>query len=937
MGTRGGGLSRFDGVNFKNFTTKDGLQNNYILALAEDKYGNIWVGSNAGLSRFDGKVFTSVSSSEQNLVVGVLSFDSEGKLWMGTNEGIVIYENQTFINYSGLHKQLTKDVSCLLPDGDTIWAGSDDGLLKIIPENRELFQIRSQHVRNNIRSICKSDNKIYIGTYGGGLFLFNGQAFQNIGNPREIINHVYTDKNGIIWCSTLENGVFTYNPKNGSIKYMNELSGLANNHVRVVYQDDWANIWIGTSGGGVSKYSGKLFETYAKSEGLPDAYIYSVHVDNKKRIWVATPKGISILNDSLPDIIRLSALNQTKVKVINEDKHGNIWFGTEGKGVYVYDGTQLRTFNKSSGLSDNWIRDIQFDSNLNIWVATAGGGITRLSPIESSTLKFDLTIYNNLPDNRLNALHIDKYNRIWFACRSNGVGYILNEQITHFSNENSGLKHLTVRSFTEDQWGRLWIGTAGGGLYHTSLYDNMFDFRQINTKDDLHSDNIYLLIIDKQGNLWAGSESGIDKISFNSDKTINEIKHYGYNEGFSGIETCQNAVSKGVTGDLWFGTINGLMRYQFENKKLNTEAPKLNLTGITLAYNDIRSTHYDSLFSPDFSLLNNWQLPHYDNHLSFIFTGINLSNPAAVKYSYILSGYESKYSPRNNSGMATYSNIPPGNYIFKVRAVNEDGIWSEVREIPFTILKPYWQTLWFRSILIFLLVFAIWLVFYFRIKSIKRKAQIEKEKLEMEKHLLELEHQALRLQMNPHFIFNCLNSIQASILKNQTNEAKHFLSKFAKLMRKTLEFSRKEMISIEDEMAFLEDYVLLENLSTGKNINLKIESSPEIEKEFTLIPSLILQPFVENSLYHGFKNTTIGEISILFDINNNELHIDISDNGIGISNTKKENNTHQSLALQIITERLKLWGDYNFSIEEIIDSSKICGTKVQVKLPYQLV
>lgn len=935
MGTRGGGLSRFDGISFKNFTTKDGLQNNYILALAEDKEGNIWIGSNAGLSKFDGKTFTSISSPEQNLIVGALLFDAHGKLWMGTNEGIVKYENNTFTNYSGLHKQLTKDVSSLFADGDTIWAGSDEGLLKITPQDTELFQIRSPHVKNNIRSICKSGDKIYIATYGGGLFSFNGKSFENIGNQREIINHVYTDKTGLIWCSTLENGVFTYRPKNGIIKYMNEHSGLANNHVRVVYQDDWANVWIGTSGGGVSKYSGKLFETYTKSEGLPDSYIYAVYADSKKRIWVATAKGISILNDSLPNTIKSSTLNQTKVKVINEDKQGNIWFGTEGKGLYVFDGTQLRIFNKSSGLSDNWIRDIKFDSTLNVWIATAGGGITKLTP-NDATLKFNYTLFNNLPDNRLNALHIDKYNRIWFACRSKGIGYILNGQIIHFNGENSRLKHMTIRSFTEDRWGRLWIGSAGGGLYYTPLYDNMLDFTQLNTKDDIHSDNIYLLITDKQGNLWAGSESGIDKISFNPDKTINEIKHYGYSEGFSGIETCQNAVSKGLIGDLWFGTINGLMRYQYENKKLNTQAPKLSITGITLAYNDIRTTHYDSLFSSDFSLLYNWQLPHFDNHLNFTFTGINLSNPTAVKYSYILSGYETKYSPLNNSGTATYSNIPPGNYIFKVKAVNEDGIWSEVKEIPFTVLKPYWQTLWFKSTLSFLLIFTLWLIFYFRIKSIKQKAQVEKEKLEMEKHLLELEHQALRLQMNPHFIFNCLNSIQASILKNQTDEAKHFLSKFAKLMRKTLEFSRKEMISIEDEISFLKDYVLLENLSTGKDINFKIESSPEIEKEFTLVPSMILQPFVENSLYHGFKNSRKGEVRISFILNNNELHVSLYDSGIGISIAKKESEDHQSLALQIIAERLKLWGDYNFRIEDIVNSEKICGTIVIVKLPFQL-
>jgi len=260
--------------------------------------------------------------------------------------------------------------------------------------------------------------------------------------------------------------------------------------------------------------------------------------------------------------------------------------------------------------------------------------------------------------------------------------------------------------------------------------------------------------------------------------------------------------------NLWFGTMNGLTKYNPSSATNNPIPPIVNITAVNLNYEPLSQTEFKKWANPRGGILPGLELPHDQNDLEFEFQGINLSNPEKVLYQWKLEGANNDWTPLRAKNTADFNNLPPNNYTFSLRAFNEDGVANETPfEMSFTILPPFWQTWWFRLVSILLGVFLIGYFIRFRINQVRQKAAREKEKLEMEKNLLSLEQKALQLQMNPHFIFNALNSIQSLISQKNEKKARYQLAKFSKLMRSILENSRSQFITLEDEIQTLQNLI----------------------------------------------------------------------------------------------------------------------------------
>ncbi|MDG1333043.1 MAG: two-component regulator propeller domain-containing protein [Crocinitomicaceae bacterium] len=919
MGTYGGGINAFDGWNFKTLTQRDGLGSNYVYDVKEDSEMNLWIATKAGISKYDGQNFTNFSDGNR---VRKMAFDAKQQLFLATDRGLAKFNDGNFINLLDGIEMKDKSVRTLcVKDENHIFFGTAKGFFQLVRSNGkyELIKYGDKHsvMTNAIASITPDNNGNYwIGTFGDGAYRFDGKTFSRIDYHRELytqtVHGITIDSKGLIWFSTLT-GVIQYNPVNEQFSKLNQEHGLANNHVRTVCEDVNGNYWIGTSGGGVSHYLGKQFTTYTKADGLGGNFIYSVFRDSKGSLWIGNSKnGVSILSGGKwTNFNESNGFENIKVKSIGE-ANGRIILGTERNGIYTYDG---ENFEMIPDFKRMLIRSVITDKNGIAWIATGGDGIFSLSWTNNKPNIKHFDRGNGLPDNWITALHCDKWNRIWYGTENTGIGQIAKGKLSLRIKEEDGLTSNTIRSFAEDQSGNLWIGTAGEGVCRVELYSKTRTVKTLSSKVELSSQNIYLLTIDDENNLIIGSEKGLDYLYLNENRVIKELIHFADEEGFAGVETCTNSVFNDKDGSIWFGTINGLNHYNGTQRVRNTQAPKVNLLDVKLYYESIRENEdFDSNES-----WNDWssiELSYDDNHITFEFLGINQIAPNKVRYKWKLDGFDEKWSPKSDERSILYSNLNPGTYTFMVKACNEEGIWSEPVSFELTIAKPYWKKWWFLVACIgggLLIAGAIFLLI---LRRSKRKGIEERRKLEMENQIMELERKALRLQMNPHFIFNAFNSIQSLVGTDKEDDARYYLAKFSRLMRSILDNSGKSLITLQEEIETLENYLMIEKFCNGNRFDYTVNFDQNLETSFISIPPMLLQPFVENAIKHGFKfdereSEKRGNLSVSFSEKDNVLTCRIRDNGIGRKRSAKlkdesKETYHISAGLSVTRERLEV-------------------------------
>jgi len=926
MGTRGGGITRYDGTDFQTYTVNHGLINNYVFCIKEDEKQNLWIGTNNGMSHFNGIAFKNYPLSGDSAQVWVqeIAFDKKGRKWLATNNGVLLFDpkgtnGKNFINISKKLKLKPEVINALhLDKKGNVWFGTGKGLYRIIEKSNNFDLVHYEGVNNSITTI-KEDAKgnIWIGTYGDGLYVYNWKKFSRIDQNFELylqtVLDIYFDNRNNAWLATLNSGVCQYNLQSKSFSWLKESEGLSNNHVRSIVQDNSGNYWFGTSGGGVCNYFGKQFTHYDKtSNQLAGNYIYSIFRNSKNNLWVGTSdKGVSVFDSS----IFYNAANgfaDLKVRAISEDNNGNMYVGTDGQGVFIYEGF---VFSLVDGLERKYVRAMVKDKDGNLWIATAGTGLYKLVLNEDKVKLLNFTTADGMLHDRLTCLLYDKQGRIWYGTENNGIGLVENNKAQKlFFSTKDGLPANSIRCLTEDKNGYLWAGTAGYGVASLPLYQGDYKVKSYNHTNGLTSSNIYLLTADNNNNLFVGTETGLDHITFDKERKITEVKHYSKGEGFTGIETCQNAVWNDADGTIWFGTINGLSKYNPANLVKNENPPITRISEVRLQYKPILETEYRS-FVGDWNSLPKLELPYSENHLTFYFQGINFSNPDAVRYQWKLEGADKEWSPPDIQKSITYQNLSAGNYTFMVKACNEDGVWNtKPATFVFSIASPLWLRWWFIALIFGLTGGLLFFIFKWRENRIKAAAQEEQKKLQLEKEVVELEQKALRLQMNPHFIFNALNSIQSQIGTDNEQAARYYLAKFSRLMRQILDNSRNTTITLEEEVNTLENYLLIEKFCNGDRFDYKMVVDENIEKDYVKIPPMLLQPFVENAIKHGLKYAEgkRGMIEVAFHEKNNVLECSVTDNGIGRKKAEEmikasKETYHRSTALAVTQERLDIF------------------------------
>lgn len=934
------GLSRFDGVSFRNYEANDklkgSLQGNFVSAILEDRQGRVWVATDQGVSLFQGYYFLNYTASDSLQSVRCIMEDRQGRIWFGADErGLSIYENGSFNHrpYRWQQGERQRNVQALLEDSrGRVWIGLREGLFRL-SDDGEIRREEHPALPPNLQVYClleDRDGRIWVGTQIGA-FCLEGEAWLffngSRGLPAAQVLSLAEDRDGQIWAGTP--GGAAWMAGNRFVPLRDAAGHVLELNIQSILSDNEGNIWLGTDGSGALKVSRAVFAVYTLEQGMSSNLAKSFLEDDEGRIWISTyDKGINVWENG--SIVRRYTRNDglagNDIGFSFRDSRGDFWFSSYTQGLSRYRKGRFESFNTAQGLVSNIVYCIAEDQQGHIWVGTKEG----ISIWDGQHFSQRYTRAQGLLDNTVYCIHAATNGDMWIGSLS-GLSVLRRNSFMNY--DKLGRNLISIQ---EDSRGRKWLATSSGLM----LYEQgRFDTIRVDVSPS--ANNIVALVLEDNF-LWVGTEAGVyrlDLIRF-SESGETAFEHFTRSDGLPSLETNANAAFRDSRSGIWLGTSEGAVRCPARPLRSSRQTP---LTSIV----EVRSSAQDSSlrYSTTNGLPEKLRIPFTRNRISFRYIGISLTNPADVRYQYRLSGYDTTWSELTTStDAAAFTNLPPGPYTFSVRAYikSEPDVYGEAH-YDFRIIPAFWQTWLFRvAMLLLLLLLAYGIYRYVDLRNRRRR---EAELLKYKAELLALEHQALYAMMNPHFTFNALQSIQYYIHKQDKIAATKFLSQFAKLVRMNLESTKSETISLAEELNRLELYMSLEKMRFMDKFDYEIRVSPEVDIHDTMIPPMILQPFVENSIKHGIMPLESGG-RIEVDVqprDEDHLLITLTDNGIGIeaSKARKANrpSEHVSKGMQITRDRLALFGkmtgkEHDVSLVGLShpDGSP-AGTQVKVLLP----
>jgi ligand-binding sensor domain-containing protein len=928
-----GGLSKFNGKTFQNFSPKNGLANHFVNCITEDKNHHIIVGTIDGLSVLNNNKFKNyhIKDGLPSKNVTAVCVDFSGKTWIGTTKGLCTFENGHLKLYDALKNQA---INCLYPTTQSgLWVGTNDGLFNINNGTLTLYTIDNGLADNYINCISQktSTKELFIGTKNG-LTILN-IATQNCTNYHimnglldEDVTVITTTPEGLVWIGS-KSGLVNFDGK--TFSYFSIRQDNNTNHIRSLIIDYENNLWIGTHNG-LYKFRDKGFTSYAKQEGLGGAFIYQILEDKEHNLWITTENnGIyKYANGYFKNYSTKEGLLSSNVPSALLDKSGQIWFGTN-RGISKFTNDKFDNISYGANFKlEAPISCLFQDSKQRIWV----GGQNGLCCMEKYNQVY-LTTYYKLPtqikDYNIWAINEDSQGNIWLGTYLAGIYKLENKQ---FVNQQALFK-TEIESALEiefDSTGVMYAATLNGVL----MYDTKTQYTKfISEKDGLASELVYSWKMSKNKKyLWAGTNQGISKINVSKLKQdIIEITSYNKADGFEGVECNTHGIYEDHTGDVWFGTVNGLIKYSPTEFKPNDNLSRTTISKIQLAYED--------------TLLADSSKLAYDlNNITFYVDGISLTNPNKVLYTYKLEGFDKNYSPYTDVNFAKYDNLPAGKYTFKVKSCNSEGIWNiEPTTFSFEIKAAFYKTWWFTVALLALVIGIVYAIFKIRLHQIQLK---QKAEFDTQVEVSKAELKALRAQMNPHFVFNSLNSIQHYILNSKGEEAVRYLNKFAKLIRIILNNSEKPTVTINEDIEALTLYLELEKMRFENKFNYSIHVSDAIDGDYDEIPPMLIQPYLENAILHGINpKEGQGHINVEISLINAFIKISIIDDGIGRDRSKAIQSLqpaarHKSLGMKITKDRVRILNtihqsNLNVNIIDLYNNNKEpIGTQVDLYIPY---
>ncbi|MEJ7559015.1 MAG: two-component regulator propeller domain-containing protein [Pedobacter sp.] len=973
------GLNRFDGANFTVYKHRSddltGLQANDIKALHEDRMGNLWIGSSGGslslynrsnnsFTNFPAAVGPNSLSSD---VVKSICSDVEGYIWVATYGGLDVFDPRTKIsrklkiprNENGIDPSLL--VSYLYEDSDNrMWIGTNIGLYLY---NRVTHTFKHfQNSKSDLSSLSgdlvtsiaeDSDGQIWIGTKTGlSLFLPGTNSFKNIRHIKSdsksltsnVIQSLAANDDSQLWIGTDE-GLHTLNIKTGEMgKFMPDhrnIYSLTSKSIKYVYIDNQGVYWLAVYRAGINKYDTNLNLFHLKQSnmydhnGLNASIVTSFAESADAKIYVGTDGGGLNVFDRKTELFRrikmpeVNEQNSTGLAIMTMKmtRAKKLYIGTYGTGLFVMDvGTekthQFQRGDRSDQLNSNEIFCIKEDKSGQIWIGTNGGGVNVMNQDHKVVTK-----YFNEPkgkklipaNNFIRFIEEDNEGNMWIGSYGSGIAVfnIDTKKFTHFNKANSGLPSNVSLSILKDRQGDIWVGTLNGGL---SLYDkNKRRFLTFSEKDALNSATVYAIVEGPQGKIWVSTNQGISSF----DRKTRKFTNYTIYNGIQNNNFISGAGFKSSDGEIFFGGAEGFNYFNPKDFKKNKHVPAVILTDLKIDNNSV-SPSADGALRSHISAADEINLGYGQNFMLH-YSGLNYTANPENKYAYWLEGFDKKWTNAGTVKSVSYTNLDPGEYVFHVKAANNDGIWNaKETTIKISVRPPFWRTIYAYVLYALAVSGAILYTRHLGIRKLKLEFAAVQEKVRVEqmleqerkegerlreldqlkiKFLTDLSHEfrtPLSLIMGP--VEKLINEDEEGVITAPLNMVKRNARRLLNLVNQILDLRKIEKRELKldlreaDVISFIKEVLeSFHDLSETKMIQLKFSS--KLKYLSTAFDQSKIERVLFNLLSNAFKFTaaggtitvTIEECPRTLDSSQSILIIRIIDTGIGIpvENTSK--------------------------------------------------
>ena len=959
------GLNKYDGYQFTVFQNEpnnpNSISSNYISELFTDKNGKLWIGTEDGIANIynaETQSFQRIqlpltqSKSKNSEAISSIAQDKEGNIWIGTiGNGVfrIPFLNQLYksneikqyhLDKSGKYPLCSNTLKKILIDDEgIIWIGTDKGLNRIDPKTEQIssfyFDIKHPNAPGSdsdfsISAISKGDNNnLWLGTRSG-LVKFNtlDNSFKVFSHHLNIfrygwgeINEIVQDKQGVLWLAT-PGELMRFNTKNLKYKSVKndplKPESISYNSISSLFLDRTNILWIGTSGMGVDYYDpkanrfGLLKRKIATNSRVTGFSIRSVLEESERYVWISADvlyrwdRKTGDLRSFETSSTNLNAFGNTSVWSMIKSEDGKLWFAST-EGLFVYnpknENTQQFKYDPKNpiGIPHKGVSCVFEDKNGIIWIVTENF-LSKMTNREVGIFKH-YKLFANPKNNFTNrcVIYEDNKNQLWLGTKNGLLVFDKNKELFYGYQNNpeipNSLSNNQVNTIFPDPLkpeSFLWIGTSGG----LNLFDiSKQSFSHFTQKNGLPNNMIYGISSDSQDNLWLSTNKGISKYHLKTKK----FRNYDVEDGLQSNEFNTGAVFKGSKGELFFGGINGLNYFYPDQINDNPFQPSIGITGIKVYSQSKKKNEGAEINNLRINLNEKITFTPHDEIIIFEFAALDFSSPSKNKYAYRLENFNENWIYLDNARTATFTHLPSGNYILKVKGSNNDGVWNEEGiSIPFKVL-PHWSGTW-TAITLYLLLFILLLYFIrrYEMKRIKMKNDLELEQKEY--HTLKVLDQLKSrffanishefrtpLTLISGYAENLMEALPTNYIKKQAEGINQNAKTLLKLINELLDISKLEAgkmtlkLSQQNMVLFLKNlFFSVESFSEKRHISLNfVSDETDIQAVFD---EEKMEKIIMNILSNALKFTPEnGEITLTIQQNKNEcLTICICDTGIGI-------------------------------------------------------
>ncbi len=979
------GLNRFDGTTFKVFRYQPddslSIPSSKINKLFYDRGHHLWITTPNELAIFNtqtGKITGKALSNKHNFKAVCLANKKE--LWAVSSKFKLLKLNKNSLKITA-ESPINKELS---PEATFIGAFSTNQSVFIISKNGicHEYKIKSKKwIKHNSDLLTENssfnttvfdyNHTIYLGSVFNDIMEFNTKTGAYIFSPLNSLENKILGINQMnfdsasndLLMTTYGLGCFVYNIESKKVTQLNQESDIApttSNYPLSILKDQNNITWIGYDGKGIDVLDPNIKKfvpllNVSDDEAYNLKFVRKIIEDEKGTLWFGTAGSGLIEYDRSTKKYTFHNKKELKpgaetfiiemVKVENE-----LWLALNSGEILIFDITNRRVKQKVNStktwneMGQSGIWSFYYNKQKEeVWVGTSQQGFFRINSKTKEVKNYYDESKPIYQDNRMRSLYMTNKGTLLAGTTKGVLRY--NRQGDRFEKiypkKKLADKNATsIKSIFEDNLGQLWLGSDGSGI---TILDKQFNIKKrITTTDNLSNNVIYGILPQNDRSFWVSSNGGLSNIIW-SQKNINDsmditIHNYEKRSGLQSNEFNTNSYLKLKDGSLAFGGIDGVNIFKGEDIKNSTKTPTVAIIKFSVFDKDVSDKKM-------ISYIDKIKLQYNQNSFSFNYTALGNVIQDKIQYKYRLKGLHEDWINADIRTYVSYTNLDPGSYEFQVKASNYDGFWGEeYTSLEIRIAPPIYKRWWFILLSIILLGSTIWSFLNF-----KRKQRNEKEALKVSytKELAEVEMKALRAQINPHFLFNSLNSINNFILKNENKKARKYLVKFSQLVRNILNNSTNPYVSLKEELDTINLYVEIESMRFDSDFNFKIEIEDTIHQTQISIPSLLLQPYIENAIWHGLMHKE-GEKNIDIRIKQSlrdYINIQIQDNGIGRRASQESNEyldnqpKRKSYGMQLGESRLKLMNPNNQSRGEVDvidlydDQDNATGTLINIKLP----